>query len=96
MAITRRRDLISTEIAHEDFHIIYVTEHNIGLDSGVEFARSDHRRPVYPGYRDNGVYRITNISSEDAHVQAAANLFWTPDVHTTWEAELTRREQQLQ
>ena len=94
MARPRMQRLISTTIAHEDFHIIIVREHGIIMEDGNEHVVDNHRRPIEPGYIDNGVYRITNTSSENAHVQAAANLFWTPEVHRSWEQELTRREQQ--
>ena len=56
---------------------------------GVELTRSFHRKVLTPGELDASDNLVdTNISGEDADVQAIANAAWTSQVKADYKAHL--------
>ena len=56
---------------------------------GVELTRSFHRKVLQPGTLDASDNLVdTNISGEDADVQAIANAAWTTQVKADYKAFL--------
>ena len=58
-------------------------------EDGVELTRSFHRKVLVPGTLDSSDNLVaTNISGEDADVQAICNAAWTSQVKTDFTAYL--------
>ncbi len=58
-------------------------------EDGNELSRSFHRKVLVPGTLDADNNLVdTNISSEDADVQAICNTAWTPQVKADFKAHL--------
>ena len=60
------------------------------LEDGVELSSSFHRHFLEPSTKDSGSWADTDISGEDARVQAIATATWTDEVktafHEDWDA----------
>ena len=54
-------------------------------EDGVELSSSFHRHFVEPSTKDSGSWADTDISGEDARVQAIATATWTDAVKTAWQ-----------
>ncbi len=52
------------------------------LEDGKELSRSFHRHVLEPCTKASGSWADTDISGEDARVQAVANATWTDAVKT--------------
>ena len=55
-------------------------------EDGVELSSSFHRNTLEPTTKDSGSWADTDISGEDARVQAVANATWTNSVKTAYQA----------
>ena len=63
-------------------------------EDGVELNRSFHRKVLVPGTLDASDNLVdTNISSEDADVQAICNAAWTSQVKTDYTAFLVANKE---
>ena len=68
---------------------IQVRKATIIKKDGVEISRTFHRHVVVPGTLDASDNLVaTNISGEDADVQAICNAAWTAQVKTDYTAFL--------
>ena len=56
------------------------------LEDGTVLSSSFHRHVVVPSTKASGSWADTDISGEDARVQAVANATWTSDVKTAYQA----------
>ena len=54
-------------------------------EDGVQLSQSFHRHVVVPSTKDSGSWEDTDISGEDAEVQAIANAKWTAEVKTAYQ-----------
>jgi len=54
-------------------------------EDGVQISQSFHRHVVDPSTKASGSWADTDISGEDARVQAVANATWTADVKTAYQ-----------
>ena len=54
-------------------------------EDGVELSSSFHRHQLEPSCKDSGSWADTDISGEDARVQAIANATWTSSVKTAYQ-----------
>ena len=54
-------------------------------EDGVELSSSFHRHFVEPSTKDGDTWADTDISGEDARVQAVATATWTDAVKTAWQ-----------
>ena len=52
---------------------------------GVEISRSFHRHVLQPSTKTDGSWADTDISGEDATVQAVCNAVWTDSVKSAYE-----------
>ena len=95
MALTETKENDKIEIV-EKFKI-QVRNATIIKKDGVELTRSFHRKVLTPGIlkggtgSDKGDLVATDISGEDADVQAICNAAWTDAVKESWK---TFRESQ--
>jgi hypothetical protein len=55
------------------------------LEDGVQLSQSYHRHSIAPSDNSSGSWVDTDISGEDARVQAVANATWTAEVKTAWQ-----------
>ena len=55
------------------------------LEDGVALSSSFHRHVVVPSTKTDGSWGDTDISGEDARVQAVANATWTNSVKTAYQ-----------
>jgi len=87
MAITKTQENDKIEIVNK--WNIQVRCASIIKEDGVELTRSFHRHVLTPGTLDASDNLVdTNISGEDADVQAIANAAWTTQVKADYKAHL--------
>ena len=55
------------------------------LEDGVQLSSSFHRHVVVPSVKTGDTWADTDISGEDAEVQAIANAKWTAAVKTAYQ-----------
>lgn len=89
MAITKSIEVPKIEVVNT--WIIQVATDTVIKEDGKEIGRSRHRHCLEPFTSgkngDNWVHNATDISGEDASVQAIANAAWTDTVknnYKTW------------
>ena len=88
MAITKETEIAKIEVIGEHKAVQIATDTVIKEDS-VEISRSRHRHVLHPGTLDASDNLVaTDISGEDAEVQAVANAVWTDAVKTAWKNKL--------
>ena len=72
---------------------IQVRTASIIKEDGVELTRSFHRKVLQPGTLDESDNLVdTNISGEDADVQAICNAAWTTQVKADYKAFLIAKK----
>ena len=87
MAITKTTENDKIEIINK--WNIQVRTATIIKEDGAELTRSFHRKVLVPGTLDASDNLVaTNISGEDADVQAICNAAWTSQVKTDFTAFL--------
>ena len=62
------------------------------LEDGVQLSSSFHRHFLEPSTKDSGSWADTDISGEDARVQAIANATWTAEVKTAYQEMMDSNE----
>ena len=87
MAITK--ELINDKIEIVNKWNVQVRTATVIKEDGVELTRSFHRHALNPGSLDASDNLVeTDISGEDADVQAIANAAWTTQVKADFKAFL--------
>ena len=74
MAITKEIKVEKIEVVGE-YKAVQVATDTVIKEDGTEISRSRHRHVLYPD---------TDISGEDAEVQAVANTVWTDSVKAAY------------
>ena len=62
------------------------------LEDGVVLSSSFHRHVLEPSIKTDGSWGDTDISGEDARVQAIANATWTAEVKTAGQEMVDAQE----
>ena len=89
MAITKTLENDKIEVVNK--WSIQVRTASIIKEDGVELTRSFHRHVVTPGTLDASDNLVeTNISGEDADVQAICNAAWTTQVKNDFKEHLKK------
>ena len=87
MAITKSTENDKIEVVNK--WNIQVRTATVIKEDGKELTRSFHRKVLTPGTLDSSDNLVaTNISGEDADVQAICNAAWTSQVETDFTAFL--------
>ena len=87
MAITKTTENDKIEVVNK--WNIQVRKATIIKEDGTELSRTFHRHVLVPGTLDASDNLVaTNISGEDADVQAICNAAWTSQVKTDFTAFL--------
>ena len=88
MAITKTIEIAKIEVVGE-YKSVQVATDTVIKEDEVEISRSRHRHVLNCGtLNDSDALVNTDISGEDAEVQAVANAVWTDAVKTTWKDKL--------
>jgi hypothetical protein len=64
---------------------VQVRKATIVKDDGAEISRTYHRHVLHCRTKDGDTWGDTDISGEDASVQAVCNAVWTSDVKSAYE-----------
>ena len=87
MALTKTTENDKIEVVNK--WNIQVRKATVIKEDGTELTRSFHRHVVVPGTLDGSDNLVaTDISGEDADVQAICNAVWTSQVKTDFTAFL--------
>ena len=62
------------------------------MEDGVQLSQSFHRHVVVPSTKASGSWADTDISGEDARVQAICNATWTAEVKTAYQDMIDANE----
>tara|TARA_E500000331_G_scaffold147342_1_gene143456 strand:+ start:438 stop:719 length:282 start_codon:yes stop_codon:yes gene_type:complete len=88
MAITKTTEISKIEVVGE-YKAVQVASDTVIKEDGTEISRSRHRHVLHPGTLDASDNLVdTDISGEDAEVQAVANVVWADAVKTAWKDKL--------
>ena len=88
MAITKVIEIAKIEVVGE-YKAVQVATDTVIKEDGTEISRGRHRHSFNCGtLNDSDALVDTDISSEDAEVQAVANAVWTDAVKTAWKDKL--------
>ena len=87
MALTETQENDKIEVVHK--WNIHVRNATVIKKDGVELTRSFHRKVLTPGDLDASDNLVdTDLSGEDADVQAICNAAWTTQVKADYKAFL--------
>ena len=70
------------------FKDVQVRKSTIIKDGGDEISRSYHRHVLHCRTKTSGTWGDTDISGEDATVQAVCNAVWTAAIKTAYEQHM--------
>ena len=88
MAITKETEIAKIEVVGE-YKAVQVRTDTVIKEDDAEISRSTHRHVLHPGtLNDSDALVATDISGEDATVQAVANAVWTDAIKTAWKNKL--------
>ena len=89
MALTERFENDKIEVVGQ-YKAVQVRNATVIERDGVELTRSFHRHVLQPGVLGVGVTTLvdTDISGEDADVQAICTAVWTDAVKEAWRLKL--------
>ena len=63
------------------------------IEDANELSRSFHRHVIVPSVKTGDTWEDTDISSEDARVQAICNATWTDSVKTAYQTMIDSQPQ---
>ena len=88
MALTERFENDKIEVVGK-YKAVQVRKATVIERDGVEISRTFHRHVLHPGTLGDGDVLVdTDISGEDADVQAICTAAWTDAVKEAWRLEL--------
>ena len=89
MALTERSENDKIEVVGQ-YKAVQVRRATVIERDGVEINRSFHRHVLQPGTVAEGTSTLTDtdISGEDADVQAICNAAWTDAIKESWRIKL--------
>ena len=93
MALTKETVVDKIEVLENG--IVQVRTATRIKEDGVELSSSFHRHVLEPSTKDSGSWADTDISGEDARVQAIATATWTDAVKTAWQECLDAQRYKL-
>jgi hypothetical protein len=71
---------------------VQVRKATIVKDGGEEISRNYHRHVLHCRTKTDGTWGDTDISGEDASVQAVCNAVWTSAVKTAYETFMDNQD----
>jgi len=95
MALTERCENDKIEVVGK-YKAVQVRCATVIERDGVEVTRSFHRHVLHPGtLGENNVLVDTDLSGEDADVQAIATAAWSDEVKEAWRLKLVADKESL-
>ena len=91
MAITKETVVDKIEVL--EMGQVQVRTATVIKEDGTELTRSFHRHVVVPSTKTGDTWGDTDISGEDARVQAIANATWTDAVKTAYQTMIDSQTQ---
>jgi len=74
------------------YKAVQVRKARIIMDDGNEISRTYHRHVLHPRTKSGDTWGDTDISGEDASIQAVCNAMWTADIKTAYETFVDAQE----
>ena len=90
MALTK--EIITDKIEVMEMGQVQVRTATRVMEDGAVLSSSFHRHVVVPSVKTGDTWADTDISGEDARVQAVANATWTSEVKTAYQAMMDANE----
>ena len=90
MAITKETVVDKIEVL--EMGQVQVRTATVIKEDDAELSRSFHRHVLNPRTKTDDTWGDTDISGEDARVQAIANATWTDDVKSAYETLIDSQE----
>ena len=90
MAITKETVVDKIEVL--EMGQVQVRAATVIKEDGNELNRSFHRHVLEPSVKNGDTWEDTDISGEDAKVQAICNAVWTDEVKTAYQDRVDSRE----
>ena len=90
MAITKETVVDKIEVL--EMGQVQVRTATVIKEDGKELTRSFHRHVLNPRTKLGDTWEDTDISGEDARVQAIANATWTDEVKSAYETLIDSQE----
>ena len=90
MALTKETVVDKIEVMESGY--IQVRTATRVLEDGVQLSSSFHRHVVSPSEKSDDTWGDTDISGEDARVQAICNATWTAEVKTAYQEMIAAQE----
>ena len=88
MAITKETQIGKIEVVGK-YKSVQVRTDTVVIEDSEELSRKYHRHVLTPGTLDSSDNLVaTNISGENAEVQAVCNGVWTDAVKLAWKNQL--------
>ncbi len=88
MALTKETQIGKIEVVGK-YKSVQVRTDTVVMEDSEELSRKYHRHALNPGTLDGSDNLVaTNISGEDAEVQAVCNAVWTDAVKLAWKNKL--------
>ena len=85
MALTK--EVIADKVEAIENGSVQVRTATIINEDGAELSRSFHRHVLPPSTKTEGIWGDTDISSEEARVQAICDAVWTDSVKTEFQEQ---------
>jgi hypothetical protein len=85
MAITKY--IVADKIEVLELGSVQVRTATVIKEDGVELTRTFHRHVLVPSEKSSGSWEDTDISGEEARVQAVCTAVWTEDVKTAYQEQ---------
>ena len=85
MALTKETIVDKIEVLESG--VVQVRTATRVLEDDVALSQAYHRHTLEPSTKDSGSWADTDISGEDARVQAVATATWTSAVKTAWQED---------
>ena len=83
MAITK--EIVVDKIEVLEMGSVQIRAATVIKEDGNELTRSFHRHVLQPSVKDDNTWKDTDISGENAKVQAVCNAVWTNEVKTAYQ-----------
>jgi hypothetical protein len=90
MALTKETVVDKIEVLENG--IVQVRTATRVLEDGTQLSSSFHRHVLAPSTKTDGSWGDTDISGEDARVQAIATATWTAEVKTAYQEQQDANE----
>ena len=90
MAITKETVVDKIEVL--EMGQVQVRTATVIKEDGTELNRSFHRHVLQPSIKNDDIWEDTDISSEDARVQAICTATWTDAVKTAYQTMIDSQE----